>query len=186
MTLLIIGLVLFLGIHLVPVTVPLRTALVGKLGDNGYKGLFSLVSLAGLVAIVMGFSRAPYVPVYDPVPWARSAAYGVMSIVFVLLAAANMPGHIRRVLKHPMLIATILWSTAHLLANGDQRSVLLFGAFLAYAVVDMISEITRGKTLIGPKPASWKKDLMAVVGGLVLYAVVAKFHGHLFGVPIMP
>ncbi len=185
MTLLIVGLVLFLGIHAVPMVPPLRNGLVSAMGENGYKGLFSIVSLAGLVVIVLGWQRAPIVQLYTPCPYGRTMAMAFMPIVFVLLAAANMPGHIRRVLKHPMLIATILWAVAHLAANGDQRSAILFGSFLAYAVINIISEMARGKTLIGTKPVSWKKDLMAVVGGFVLYAIVAKFHGSLFGVAIM-
>lgn len=184
MTLLIVGLVLFLGTHLVPTLPPLRSQLLGALGEKGYKAAFSVASLAGLVVIVLGWQRAPYVPVFNPVPGARTAALAIMPFAFVLLAAANMPGHIRRVLKHPMLIGVGLWALVHLLANGDLRSIILFGAFLAYAVLDLASEVARGKTLIGGKPASWKKDVMAVVGGFVLYGLVAHFHPWLFGVSV--
>ncbi|MDX1570017.1 MAG: NnrU family protein [Xanthomonadales bacterium] len=185
MTLLIIGLVLFLGIHLVPAVPPLRAGLVGAMGENGYKGLFALLSLAGLVVIVMGYARAPYVHVYNPMPGAKHLAMTVMPIVFILLAAANMPGKIRATLKHPMLIAVLLWAGAHLLANGDLRSILLFGSFAAYAVVDLISELARGKTLIGDKTPTARKDLMAVVGGLLVFAVFMYFHGALFGVALV-
>ena len=145
MTLLIIGLVLFLGMHLVPVVPPLRDGLYNAMGEKGYKALFSLVSLAGLIVIVIGWQRAPYEHVYAPMPGAKHLAMTVMPIVFVLLAAANMPGKIRATLKHPMLIAVILWAGAHLLANGDLRSILLFGSFGAYAVIDLISEVARGE-----------------------------------------
>lgn len=185
MTLLIVGLIVFLGIHLVPVVTPLRAGLVGALGENRYKGVFGLLSLVGLVLIVVGFARAPYVHVYAPMPGAKHLAMTVMPFVFFLLAAANMPTLTRQKLKHPLLIAILLWAGVHLLANGDQRSILLFGGFAAYAVIDMISEIARGKTLIGDKPVSWKKDLMAAVGGLLVYAVVFGLHGWLFGVALI-
>ena len=185
MSMLIAGLVLFLGIHLVPMSPPLRRNLVSQFGENGYKALFSVVSLAGLVLIVWGFARAPYEVVYAPLPWARPLTHAVMPFVFILLAAANMPGHIRRTLKHPMLIAVLAWAIVHLLNNGDVRSILLFGSFAIYAITDLLSEIIRGKTLIGEKPARWTMDLAAVVGGLVVFGLVFRFHGALFGVPVM-
>ncbi|MFE8069939.1 NnrU family protein [Marinobacteraceae bacterium S3BR75-40.1] len=185
MAVLILGLVLFLGVHSVPMVGGLRSALLTRLGENGYKGLFSVVSLVGLVLIVWGFARAPFEPVYDPVGFGRPVAHAVMPFVFILLAAANMPGHIRRVLRHPMLIGVLLWAIVHLLNNGDMRSLWLFGAFGVYAVIDMFSEISRGKTLIGQKPAKGTMDLAAVVGGLVVFYLVARFHDVLFGVPVM-
>lgn len=185
MTLLIIGLLLFLGIHSLPMATTTRDGLQQRLGENRYKGLFTLISLVGLVLIVWGYSRAPFQPVYAPVNGALGVAHGVMPIALILLAAANMPTHIRRVLKHPMLIGVLLWSGVHLMANGDLRSILLFGGFGLYAVIDLISEIRRGRDLIGGKPARWPMDLAAVVGGLVLYGLLLYFHGTLFGMPVL-
>ncbi len=184
-TLLIVGLVMFLGIHLLPAFVPFRNGLVEKMGENAYKGMFTLISVAGLVLIVWGFSRAPFVPVYVPPTWGRTVAMVLMPLSLILFAAANMPGHIRHKLKHPMLIGTFLFAVSHLVVNGDLRSVMLFGCFGVYAVVDMASELARGKTLIGDKPPALSKDIMAVVGGLVIAAVLAYFHGRLFGVAII-
>ena len=180
-----VGLVMFLGIHLLPAFVPFRDGLVQKMGENGYKGMFSVISLVGLILIVWGFSRAPFVHVYVPPEWGRSAALLLMPLSLILFAAANMPGHIRHKLKHPMLIGTLLWAVAHLLVNGDLRSVLLFGSFAVYSAVDIGSELARGKTLIGSKPPAFSKDIMAVVGGLVITAVLAYLHGRLFGVAII-
>lgn len=185
MTLLIIGLVLFLGIHSLPIVPPLRNGLFNRLGEKGYKTVFSLVALAGLVLIVFGWKQAPYEVVYDPPAWGRHLAMSLVPLAFILLAAANMPGYIRYKLKHPMLIGTLLWAIAHLAANGDRRSIILFGAFAVYAVVDFISESARGRTLIGHKPPRAAMDAAAVAGGIVLAAVVMYFHGSLFGVPIM-
>jgi len=184
MNVLVLGLLLFFAMHLVPTVPALRAGLVARLGENGYKLAFSLASLAGLVLIVVGWQRAPYEPVYAPPAWGRHLAMVLVPVALVLLAAANMPGHIRYRLKHPMLIGVLLWAFAHLAANGDLRSIVLFGAFAAYALVDMLSEIARGKTLVGPKPPRAAMDAAALAGGLAVAALLAYFHGALFGVPL--
>ena len=118
--LMIVGLVLFLGIHLLPTAPGLRGALAVRIGDKAYRGVFSLVSFVGLVLIVVGYRMAPNaVPLFTPLPAARSAAPLVVTLAFVLFAAANMRTHIRAALKHPMLIGLMLWSAVHLVANGD-------------------------------------------------------------------
>ena len=185
MTLLAIGLALFLGIHLVPVAAPLRARVVANWGEQRYKGLFSLVSFAGLALIIAGYyfgERGPRL--FAPLPAARAVAPEAMALTFVLLAAANMRGHIRRVLKHPMLIGVLIWSSVHLLANGDLRGTILFGAFLAYAVIDLISAIARGavKTFV---PIA-RHDVIAVVAGVLLAIVVMAVHRWLFGVRVVP
>lgn len=185
MTILILGLVLFFGIHLLPGFTTPRAALVARLGANRYRGVFSVISLLGLVLIIIGFARAPFVHQYTPISGARHLALGVMPLVFFLLAASNMATHTRRVLKHPMLIGTALWAGVHLLANGDVRSLLLFGAFLVFSLVALVSASIRGKTLVGAKPAQAKYDLMAFAGGLAAFAIVLYFHGWLFGVAIV-
>jgi uncharacterized membrane protein len=184
MTLLVLGLVLFLGIHLVPVATPLRARLVANSGEQRYKGLFSLVSFAGLALIIAGYyfgERGPQL--FAPLPAARAIAPEAMALTFALLAAANMRGHIRRVLKHPMLIGILIWSSVHLLANGDLRGTILFGAFLAYAVIDLISAIARGavKTFV---PIA-RHDVIAVVAGVLLAIVVMAAHRWLFGVRVV-
>jgi uncharacterized membrane protein len=183
MTLLALGLVLFLGIHLVPVATSLRAGLVATWGEQRFKGLFSLVSLAGFALIIAGYyfgERGPQL--FAPVPAARAIAPAAMVLTFILLAAANMRGHLRRVLKHPMLIAILIWSVVHLLANGDLRGTILFGAFFAYAVVDLISVIARGAVKQFEPVA--RHDVIAVVAGVVLAVVVMAVHRWLFGVPV--
>jgi uncharacterized membrane protein len=156
------------------------------LGEKGYRIAFSIISLIGLVLIVWGFARAPFEPVYAPFPWAQPLALAVLPVAFILLAAANMPTHLRSTLKHPMLIGVLLWAIVHLLNNGDLRSILLFGAFGLWAAADMVSEIRRGRTLLDDKPPRWSMDLAAAAGGLVVFGLVARFHGTLFGVPALP
>jgi uncharacterized membrane protein len=185
MEILIFGLALFLGIHLVPVLTPLRQRLFTGLGEQRYKILFSLVSAAGLVLIVIGYARAPALPqVFAPSAGAARLAPLAMALSFVLLAAANMRTHIRRALRHPMLIGVVIWSLVHLLANGSWRATWLFGAFLAWAAVDLVSSIARRAEK--PVQPLLRHDLIAIVAGVLLAALVMTFHRQLFGVAVVP
>ena len=183
MLLLVAGLVLFVAVHLIPTVVPMRDALLARLGPGAYRGVFSLVALAGLVLVVWGFARAPFEPLYTPPSWGRSLAVFAVPVSLVLLAAANMPTHIRAVLRHPMLLGVLLWAIAHLLSNGDLRSVVLFGGFAGYAVVDLVSVVARGKRPSTDKPPRLAMDGVAIVAGLVVAGLFTYFHATLFGVP---
>lgn len=185
MTILLLGLFVFLGIHLVPALPVVRAACVARLGEGRYKGLFSAVAGVGLVLIVVGYATAPRgEQLFAPSTGARHAAPLVLALSFVLLAAANMRGHIRRVLKHPMLIGVGLWAVTHLLANGHQKATLLFGAFLAFVALDLGSAMARGAVKkFEPLP---KHDLIAVGGGIALALAVMFFHRILFGVAPVP
>jgi uncharacterized membrane protein len=190
MLLLILGLVLFLGIHSVSiVSASGRHRLVQQMGEGPWKGLYSLVSLAGFVLIVVGYGAAREAPVvlYSLPNGFRHLAAVLMLPVFVLLLAAYLPGRIQRAAKHPMLLAVKLWALAHLLANGTLADVLLFGGFLAWAVVDRISVKKRaaaGLLRPGPVlPGSKANDAIALVGGLGLYVLfVVWAHAWLIGV----
>ena len=185
MTLLVAGLVLFIALHLIPSAPSLRAALVERLGEKPYRGGFSALALLALAIIVWGFSRAPLELLYVPPPWGRHAAMMVVPIALVLFAAANMPTHIRARARHPMLLGLLLWAFAHLLANGEARSVVLFGGFALFAVVETLSALARGKhPPVEPAPRL-AMDAAAVVGGLVVAGILARFHGTLFGMPIM-
>jgi uncharacterized membrane protein len=186
MALLIAGLLLFLGIHSVAiVAAPWRERAIARLGANGWRGLYSLVSAAGLALIVIGFAAARRAPVvlYVPPAWLHWLAIVLMLPVFTLLLAAYLPGRIQRTLRHPMLAGVKLWATAHLLANGTLADLLLFGAFLAWAVLDRISLKRRiPKAVPGAPPRPWN-DALAIVLGLLLYVVaVLWLHRALFGV----
>lgn len=188
MTLLLVGLLLFLGIHSFSIVAPAaRDALAARLGEWPWKGVYSVVALVGFVLLVKGYAAARLDPVvlYDPPTWLRHVALLLLLPVFPLLLAAYLPGRIKSTLQHPMLAATKLWATAHLLANGTLADVLLFGGFLAWAVVDRISLKRRGGTRALPgAPPSKLNDAIAVVAGLALYAWFVV-HGHqwLVGVP---
>ncbi|ADG12097.1 NnrU family protein [Caulobacter segnis] len=184
MTILILGLVVFLGVHSVRiVAAPLRDGQIAA-NEKRWKGLYALIAGLGFVLIILGWIAArPTAPqVYDPPTWGRHAAMGLVWIAFVLLAGSNGPvGRIKATVRHPMLLGTIAWAGGHLLANGDQASVILFGAFLAWAILDLISALNRKE----PAPVVTKPiaDLIALVAGTVLYAVfVLGLHRLLFGV----
>lgn len=193
MTLLILGLVLFLGTHSFSMARASRAALVARIGEGPYKGLYSLASLAGIVLIAVGYGhyRANgYIPVWEPPVFMRHLALLLVWIAFVCFVAAYLPGRIKARLKHPMLAGVKIWAFAHLLANGDLGSILLFGSFLAWAVVARISAKRRdvaaqhGGTAA---PAGIRNDLLAAAIGTAAYlAFVFWLHSWLIGVPVLP
>jgi uncharacterized membrane protein len=189
MLLLIAGLLVFLGVHSIAIAAPgVRDRLVARLGERPWKGLFSLVALAGFVLLVAGFgaARASPVVLYHPFAAARYVALVLMVPVFPLLLAAYLPGRIRSTLKNPMLAATEAWAFAHLLANGTLADVLLFGSFLAWAVAERISLKRRAPRSIPTVPAGRYNDAIAVVLGLALYALfIAGLHQRLIGVALL-
>lgn len=187
---LVAGLVLFLGVHSVSIVAPgARDRWAARLGENPWKGIYSIVSLAGLVLIVLGYSAARQAPIvlYTPPTALRHLSALLMLPVFILLIAVYVPGRIRRAAKHPMLAAVKFWALAHLLANGTLADVLLFGGFLVWAVADRISVKRRAAAglRVGPPVGTQgpDRDLIAVIGGLIVYGVFAGWaHGALFGV----
>jgi uncharacterized membrane protein len=188
MTLLALGLVLFFGIHSLPIVSPsARERLVVRIGRGGWRALHSVLSLAGLVLIIIGYGQARHAPVvlYTPPYWLRHVTFALMLPVFPLILAAYLPGRIRAKLVHPMLVALKTWAVAHLLSNGNLADVLLFGAFLAWAVADRISLKRRasGIALSGwPGPLN---DAIAVVAGLGLYVLMVLWgHRVLIGMPL--
>ena len=186
MALLILGLVIFLGVHSIAFVSPgLRTRGVAKLGEGGWKGLYALVSIVGFVLLVRGFAVARETPVvlYTPPGWMRHVTFLFMLPVFPLILAAYFPGRIKTAMKHPMLAAVKFWAFAHLLSNGTLADVLLFGGFLAWAVLDRISLKRRPPQRIHTAPARAFNDALAIVVGLALYAFfIGWAHLHLFGV----
>lgn len=189
MTLLIVGIAVFLGVHLLPALPRLRERLLGRLGERGYRALFSLLSVAGFVLLVWGFASAPVMQIWSPPAWTRWVAIVLMLPAFILLVAAYVPGQIKARLKHPFLAAIKTWALAHLIANGDLASITLFASFLAYAVFDRIAakrREARGLVIVpGHGPA--RNDLIAVVVGVLLYVVfLIWLHPLLIGTSALP
>jgi uncharacterized membrane protein len=190
MLLLILGLVTFLGIHSVSIFAPAwRDATVARLGEKKWKGLYSIASILSFALLVHGYGVARHEPVvlYQPAVWMRHVALLLMLPVFPLLLAAYFPGRIKAAVKHPMLAATKNWAFVHLLANGTLADVVLFGAFLAWAVLDRISVGKRPVRAVAGAPPGRFNDAIAVIGGLVLYALfVGWAHVKLIGVSPLP
>lgn len=191
MALLIVGLLLFLGVHSVAMVSPApRSRTIERWGEGAWKGTYALVSLIGFVLICYGFASARQTAVilYSPPAWLRDAALIVMLPVFPLLIAAYLPGRIKTAAKHPMLAAVKLWAFAHLLANGSSADLLLFGGFLVWAVADRVSMKRRSAPqVLRTAPAGRWNDLTAVVLGLALYGLLIGWaHLRLFGVSPLP
>lgn len=180
MSLLLLGLVLFLGVHSLRVLAGgWRQQTIARIGEGPWKGLYSLVAIAGFVLIVIGYGQArPDSPqLWMPPLWAHHLAAALTIPAFVLLVAAYMPrNRIRARLGHPMLLAVKLWAVAHLLSNGRLVDVVLFGAFLAWAVLDFASARRRDRRS-GRQPAAGTLagDAATVGLGLVLWFVFARW-----------
>lgn len=190
MTWLVVGLIVFLGVHSVSIIAPAgRDRMASSLGGGGWRALYSIASIAGFVLLIWGYGLARQEPVmvYQPAPWMRHLAALLMLPVFPLLFAAYMPGRIKAKLKHPMLVAVKLWAVAHLLANGMLADVVLFGSLLVWAVLDRISFKQRTQRPIPSAPASRWNDFAAIVLGLAAYVVFAVYlHVRWIGVPVVP
>lgn len=188
MSWLIVGLLVFLVPHSIGLAAPQwRSRQVARLGDGPWKGLYSLVSLAGLVLVIWGYghARASPVVVFATPAWGGHAAALLNVVAFVLIAAAYVPRtRIKAALGHPMTAGVALWAFAHLLVNGRLHDVVLFGAFLVWALVTFV--IRRGRDRQAGTtypPGSLAKDAIAVVAGVVVSLGFALFlHGPLIGV----
>lgn len=188
MGMMLLGMVLFLGVHSVRVFADgARDSLIRRLGPGAYKGLYSLASIAGFVLIVWGYGLARTAPVdlWMPPVWTRHLAALLTIPAFVLLAAAYVPGTaIKAAVGHPMVMGVKVWAFAHLIANGRLADVVLFGGFLAWAVLLYIASRKRDRrtgTRYVAGPAS--RDMIAIVAGLAAWAAFAFWlHGALIGV----
>ena len=182
MNLLILGIIIFFSIHLVPIF-PIKNILINRLGENKYKGLFSLIALVGLLIIIYGFSRADFYPIWDPLPYSKEIALALMPISMILLAAANIQTNIKKFIKHPMLIGIFIWSFVHLITNGDLRSIILFGSFGLYVLIDIFFSKKVLTTNIEAK-YTLSKDIMVIIIGLVAYLIIVYYHQFIAGVTI--
>ncbi len=189
MSMLITGLILFFIPHSVSIFAEQwRNGMADRIGEWSWKGLYSVVSIVGFLLIVWGYAEARQNPtvLYVPPVWLRHVAMLLLIPVFPLFLAAYLPGRIKGAAKHPMLLATKIWAFAHLLTNGMLADVILFGAFLIWAVADRISMKHRSVRTIPGAPASKANDVIAIVLGLALYAAfVFWLHTRLIGIPVV-
>lgn len=185
----ILGLVIFLGAHVFVTMRDRRAALVARLGEWPYRGLFSLVAIVGILLIAYGFAdyrAAGMITVWNPPAWTRHIVVGLMWPASIMVVATYIPGNIKRVLKHPMLAGVKTWAFAHLCANGDLGGIILFGSVLGWAVYDRITLKHRADAGAPPIAVGGaKNDIIAVVVGTVLYLALGfVFHPIVIGVPV--
>jgi uncharacterized membrane protein len=185
----ILGLVLFLGVHTLTTQRGLRARLIALAGEGGYKIGYALASVAGLVLIVWGFAdyRATgWIDVWYPPKVLKHVTVALMLPAVILVVAAYIRGRIYTAVKHPMLTGVKLWAAAHLLANGDLGSIILFGSFLGWAVFDRISLKRRADPGAPPIPVGGpSNDLIAVAVGIIAYLALGfAFHPVVIGVPV--
>ena len=186
----ILGLILFLGVHILTTRRELRASVVASMGEGGYKIGYSLASFAGLALIVWGFAQyraTGWIEVWNPPTALKHITVALMLPAVILVVASYIRGRIYTTLKHPMLAGVKLWAAAHLLANGDLGSIILFGSFLGWAVFDRISLKHRTDAGAPPIPVGGPgNDLIAIAVGIIAYLALAfAFHPVVIGVPVI-
>jgi uncharacterized membrane protein len=178
-----LGVLLWSITHLIPAAaVDFRKGVIDKLGENPYKGIFTLFMVFAIYLIISGWKATLPEFLYIPPAWGRHAASLLVLIAFILFSASHGQNNIKRFVRHPQLSSLVVWGIAHLLANGESRSIVLFGGLTLWAVVEIVLLNRRDGAWEKPAPAPRKKDIIAVVAGVVVYAVFAYLHGWLFGV----
>jgi uncharacterized membrane protein len=191
-TILLLGLLIFFGIHSIRIGAPAwRDQKIVQYGNRNWRGAYSILSVLGLILIILGFEKVQWMTplLWVPSAWAPYATAILLLLAFILNAASGVPGNrIRGIVRHPMLTGVALWGFGHLLASGRLADLLLFGSFLLWAVIDFVSCLNRDR-LAGAVPAAGtlRADIICVLAGLLIWAVFLLFlHRWLFGVSPLP
>ncbi|WP_176962086.1 NnrU family protein [Mariprofundus sp. NF] len=184
MELLIAGLIIFIGMHLIPTSPSLRNSLLNKLGEKGYKAVFALISLAGMALIVMGKGDADFVEIYEPPAWAMHVTGLLMLFALVAMVSFIIKSRLRKFTPHPMLWGVSFWATGHLFANGDLASLLLFGSFLLYSQLTIVTANRRGARVSDEKITLMQDGIALVVAALAYFGLM-MFHASFTGISLM-
>lgn len=187
MTLLIIGLLLWSGIHFVPsLFIDLRAGLIKKLSLSAYKGLFTVSIVISIVVMVAGWKSIEPDLLYPPPAWGRYVTFLLALLTFILFVAARRKTNIKRVLRHPQLVGAVFWSVGHLFSNGEVRSLILFMGIGVWALVEMALINRREGVWVRPEPLPISKDVVTVLAGVVVSSVLVFAHGYITGVSLLP
>ena len=190
MTLLIVGIALWYVTHLLPMWAPgRRAAMAAKLGEGPYKGLYALTTIGAVVLMVIGYQNAEWVDVWTPPTFLIHVNNLLMLLAVFTFIAGSFASPVRRVIRHPQLIAVKTWALAHLLVNGDLASIVLFGALLVWAVMAMIGTNKRDGKRAEHPPANAHGLIIHIAAGLAVFGVITYIHGWMLGVwtfPISP
>jgi uncharacterized membrane protein len=185
MSLLIAGVLFFALIHFIPsLARPARESALRRLGDAGYKGLFSLLLLGSLALIILGWRSTVPNPVYPPPLALHGFALGLLAVAFLLLVVSNRPSRLRGVIRHPQLTGVALWGISHLLLNGDDRAIVLFGGLTAWAALEIVLINKREGVWIKTPAPGWGAELINIAIAAVIIAVVVFIHPWLSGMPV--
>ncbi len=184
---LVLGVVLWCAVHLLPsIGATFKTALVERLGAKGYRGVFSLFVALSLAMIVIGWRTAGPNPVYIPPEGAEHLTRVLMLLAFILAGAAQYPSRIRRLIRHPQLTSVIVWAVAHLISNGDSRSLVLFGGLGLWALLEIpLINARQGAWVKPDAPPLWK-EVRGIIISLVVLAVILILHPYFAGVSPLP
>jgi uncharacterized membrane protein len=182
------GLLIWVAVHLSASVFPAtRQSLIARLGNMAYQSVFALCILAGLLLIIFGWRNALTTQIYAPSVALREPAMLLVVAGFILMAAANFPAtRIKRLIRHPQLSGVLLWAIAHLLMNGDSRSLLVFSVIGLWALVSMLTINHRDGAWVRPDPpAGWVPEVFIVGAGIVVAVLAVYFHEYLAGVPLV-
>ena len=187
MKILITGLTIWSLVHFIPsLAQQLKLKMIAKLGENGYKLVFTVLLLASLALIVFGWRSTAPATLYVLPGFTRIIAIVLVLIAFILFGASNYPTRIKSFVRHPQLTGVIVWATAHLLLNGDSRSLVLFGGLGCWALLEIIFINRREGAWVKPASPGWAREIRGLAISLVVFFVVVMIHPYLAGVPIHP
>lgn len=185
MMMLVLGILLFAGVHFVPSLAPsIKTNAMAKIGEGGYKGIFSLLLLGALALIILGWRSAEPVHLYTPPAALHKIAIGLMLVAFWVMTASNTQSRIRQVIRHPQLTGVALWGVSHLLLNGDSRSLVLFGGLTLWAVIEIFAISRRDGVWIKDEVPGWSAEAVTLLIAAVSVSLLVYFHSWLSGVPV--
>jgi uncharacterized membrane protein len=183
---LILGVLLFAGIHMLPTAPATRGRVVERVGEQPYKGLFSLGVAGGIVLIVIGWRSSVPSSLYAPPGWGAAAATPLLFAALLFFVASSVPTNLKRLIRHPQLTGVVIWACAHLLANGDSRSLVLFGGIGLWAVVEMGLLNRRDGAWQRPEPLPLVAELKLLIGAVVVFAILFFAHPVIAGVSPLP
>ena len=187
MAILIAGILLFAVIHLLPTVAPtFRQSLIGRIGENPYKGLAALLIVVSVVLMALGWRSTPEETLYVSPDGARILSFVIICIGFLLIGAAYHQTVIKRFIRHPMLTGVFLWAVAHLLVNGSVRAWVLFGGIAVWAIVEIILINRRDGVYIKPDAPGFSEEMKTIFMGAIILIAAVLAHPYIGGVPLLP
>lgn len=184
---LVLGVLIWSLVHLFPSVMPAKRAALNESMGNAYQGVFALAIVVSIVLMVIGWRNTIPEYIYHPPAWTRHLAMLLMLVSFILFGAANAPTRIRSAIRHPMLRGVYVWSIAHLLVNGDSRSIVLFGGMLIWSILSIRFINRRDGEWEKPEaPTGWGAEIKLLIISIVIYLVLVYLHPYFTGIPLMP